>query len=68
MRGLELMIAEPLPSDRPTIRGADTNTLFRLYDRAKVAARGAETQMDRDRAARSVRMITRELRARDLRV
>ena len=62
------MIAEPLPADRPTIRGADTNTLFRLYDRARVVAHEAPTQTDRERAARSVRMITRELRARDVRL
>jgi hypothetical protein len=62
------MTAEPLPADRPAIRGADTNTLFRLYDRAQMVARGAATQTDRERAARSVRMITRELRSRDLRV
>jgi len=62
------MIAEVLPSDRPTIRGADTNTLFRLYDRARTVVRAAPTQMDRERAARSMRMITRELRARDMRV
>jgi hypothetical protein len=62
------MTAEALPADRPTIRGADTNTLFRLYDRAKVATREAGTQLDRERAARSVRLITRELRAREMRV
>jgi hypothetical protein len=62
------MTAEPLPADRPTIRGADTNTLFRLYDRARVVANGTGTQSDRDRATRSVRMITRELRAREIRV
>jgi hypothetical protein len=62
------MIAEPLPSDRPTIRGADTNSLFRLIDRAKTVAHAAPTQMDRERALRSIRMITRELRARDVRV
>jgi hypothetical protein len=62
------MTANTLPADRPSIRGADTNTLFRLYDRAQIAARGADTQSARERAARSVRMIARELRARDLRV
>jgi hypothetical protein len=62
------MTANTLPADRPSIRGADTNTLFRLYDRARIAARGADTQSARERAARSERMIARELRARDLRV
>jgi hypothetical protein len=62
------MIAEPLPADRPSIRGADTNTLLRLYDRARLAARESMTRLDRDRAARSVRLITRELRVRDMRV
>jgi hypothetical protein len=62
------MIAEPLPADRPSIRGADTNTLLRLYDRARQAARESMTRLDRDRAARSVRLITRELRVRDMRV
>ena len=62
------MIAEPLPADRPSIRGADTNTLFRLYDRAKTIVHAAGTQTDRERAARSVRMIVRELRSRDVRV
>ena len=62
------MIAEPLPADRPSIRGADTNTLLRLYDRARQAARESMTRLDLDRAARSVRLITRELRVRDMRV
>jgi hypothetical protein len=62
------MIAEPLPSDRPSIRAADTNTLYRLYDRAQIAARAANTRLDRDRAARSARLITRELRSREIRV
>lgn len=62
------MIAEPLPADRPSIRGADTNTLLRLYDRARLASRESMTRLDRDRAARSVRLITRELRVRDMRV
>ena len=63
-----MMTTEALPADRPTIRGADTNTLFRLYDRAQHVTRGGTTQTDRDRAARSMRMIVRELRARDVRV
>ncbi len=62
------MIAETLPSDRPSIRAADTNTLFRLFDRAKVVAQAAATRLDRERAARSVRLITRELRSREVRV
>jgi hypothetical protein len=59
------MVAEALPSDRPSIRGADTNTLFRLFDRAQLAARVAPTRLDRERAARSARLINRELRARE---
>ncbi len=62
------MIAEALPADRPSIRGADTNTLLRLYDRARQAARDSMTRLDRERAARSVRLITRELRVREARV
>jgi hypothetical protein len=62
------MTANTLPADRPSIRGADTNTLFRLYDRARIAAHDADTQSARERAARSVRMIARELRAREIRV
>jgi hypothetical protein len=62
------MIAEPLPADRPSIRGADTNTLFRLYDRAQQSVREAMTRLDRDRAARSVRLIARELRTREVRI
>jgi hypothetical protein len=62
------MVVDTLPSDRPSIRGADTNTLYRLYDRAQQTARGAATRLDRDRAARSVRLIARELRARELKV
>jgi hypothetical protein len=60
------MIAEALPADRPSIRAADTNTLYRLYDRAQVASRAAHTRLDRDRAARSARLITKELRTREL--
>jgi hypothetical protein len=62
------MTIETLPADRPTIRGADTNTLFRLYDRAQHVTRDGSTQTDRDRAVRSMRMIVRELRARDVRL
>ncbi len=62
------MTANTLPADRPSIRGADTNTLFRLYDRAQLAARGGDTQSVRERAARAMRMIARELRAREIRV
>jgi hypothetical protein len=61
------MVAEVFPSDRPSIRGADTNTLLRLFDRAQVVAQAAATRLDRERAARSARLITRELRSRDVR-
>ena len=58
------MSSDGLPTDRPWIRGADSNTLLRLYDEARQAIDRAGTQTERQRADRAARRITQELRRR----
>jgi len=48
------------------IRGADSNSLLRMYDAAKEIVAGPTTLHDRTRADRALRQITEELRRRDI--
>jgi hypothetical protein len=60
------MTPKTLPIDRPGIRGADSNTLLRLYDRAIQAVRTTDSQLERRRADKSARRIAQELRRRQV--
>jgi hypothetical protein len=55
--------AQPLTFDRASLRTLDTNTLLRLYDRAREASPAA-TQVQRDRADQLLRRVAAELRGR----
>ena len=48
------------------IRGADSNSLLRMYDAARGLSVGAPAQHDRERAERAVRRIARELTKRNV--
>jgi len=61
------MAPTALPIDKPSLRGLDTNSLLRLYDRARLTLDGGQTAWERDRAAKACDRITRELRKRGIR-
>jgi hypothetical protein len=48
------------------IRGADSNTLLRMYDVATEITAGSPTLQDRARAERALRHIAKELRKRNV--
>jgi len=48
------------------LRGTDSNSLLRLYDRAQEAARASPSGLERERADRTVRRIAEELRRRNV--
>jgi hypothetical protein len=50
------------------LRGTDSNSLLRLYDRARLAQVQSANQLDRARAARSARRIATVLRGRGVQV
>jgi hypothetical protein len=49
------------------LRGADSNSLLRMYDDARAIAASAGSQLERARADRAVERIARELRRRNVR-
>ena len=60
------MHPDVLALDRPRLRGTDSNSLLRMYDAARAAARASRSQQERDRAGRAVERIAQELRKRDV--
>lgn len=48
------------------LRGTDSNSLLRLYDRAREAAERSPLQLVRERAAKALERILRELRRRNV--
>jgi hypothetical protein len=49
------------------LRGADSNSLLRMYDDARGSAASARSQQERARAERAVERIARELGRRNVR-
>src|SRR5262249_28620168 len=58
------MHPDVLALDQPDIRGADSNSLLRMYDEAKAIAAQSPSQLQRNRADRAVRRLARELQKR----
>jgi len=58
------MHPDVLALDQPSIRGADSNSLLRMYDAAKAISTRSSSQLDRVRADRAVRRLVRELQKR----
>jgi hypothetical protein len=50
------------------LRGTDSNSLLRLYDRARQAQATPGTRQEREQADKAVRRIAQELQNRDIRV
>ncbi len=50
----------------PALRGADSNSLLRMYDTARGIAAAAGSRLERARADRAVARIARELRRRKM--
>jgi hypothetical protein len=53
-----------LALDQPHLRGADSNTLLRLYDAARGIADSSPSPKERARADRALQRIARELQKR----
>jgi hypothetical protein len=55
-----------LPCHQTALRGADSNSLLRMYDVARGIASAAGPRQGRARAARAAERIARELRKRNV--
>ena len=60
------MRTDVLTAGLTDIRGADSNSLLRMYDTAREIAAGPATLQERTRADRALRHIAKELRRRDV--
>ena len=60
------MTAEIMSLDLGAIRGTDSNSLLRLYDRAHGIATTSASQQERSRADKALRRITKELEKRKI--
>jgi hypothetical protein len=60
------MRTDVLTANLTAIRGADSNSLLRMYDTAREIASGPAPLQERVRAGRVLRHIARELRKRDI--
>jgi hypothetical protein len=60
------MSRETNTPSQPQLRGADINSLLRLYDTAKTASANSPSQIERVRALRTVELIARELERRKI--
>jgi hypothetical protein len=58
------MSNEVLTLTRRNIRGTDSNSLLRLYDRAKAIFTQSPLQLERVRAGKAVERIAKELQRR----
>ncbi len=61
------MTTEDLRLDLSSIRGTDSNSLLRLYDRVHDIATKSLLQIERSRADKAVQRITKELQKRNIR-
>jgi hypothetical protein len=57
---------DPLALDQSSVRGADSNSLLRLYDLTKEMLHNAQSQQERARADKAVRRIAKELEKRNV--
>jgi hypothetical protein len=62
------MAPTTLPIDKPTLRGLDTNSLLRLFDRTRPAGGAFATALDRERVEKVHSRVAAELRRRGVRV
>jgi hypothetical protein len=60
------MHPDVLALDQPGIRGADSNSLLRMYDEARGLSARSASPKERARANRAVERIARELAKRKL--
>jgi len=60
------MRRDVLAVDAGDLRGADSNSLLRLYDLARDGFNRATSRQERDRADRALRRISAELRKRNV--
>lgn len=60
------MNPEVLDLDRRNIRGADSNSLLRMYDLANKIASQSSLQLDRTRADKARERISKELHKRNV--
>ena len=60
------MRSDVLTLGQPQIRGADSNSLLRLYDAAKGLSHEAQSRQERERAGRAMRRIALELQKRNV--
>jgi hypothetical protein len=60
------MSGNGLPFDRLSIRGADGNSLLRMYDAAREVADKSLSRLERARADRALQRITKELQKRHI--
>jgi hypothetical protein len=60
--------SDVLTFDEPTLRGADSNSLLRMYDQAKAIFNTSQLQQERARVDRALRRIAKELENRDVRL
>ena len=54
-----------LPLDQASIRGSDSNSLLRTYDLAKEVLSKSPSQLEREKAGKAIRRITKELEKRN---
>jgi hypothetical protein len=60
------MRADVLALDQASIRGADSNSLLRMYDTARGISQRSRSQQERARADRAIERIARELQKRKI--
>jgi hypothetical protein len=48
------------------VRGTDSNSLLRLYDRAQAVPQQAQSQVERQKLERAIERIARELQRRNV--
>jgi hypothetical protein len=58
------MSTEGIPFDRWDIRGADSNSLLRMYDSAAGVLNSSPLQLERERAEKAMMQIAKELQKR----
>jgi hypothetical protein len=51
---------------KPTLRGTDSNTLLRMFDLASGLSLRAQSQQERARADKAVRLFAKELQRRNV--
>jgi hypothetical protein len=60
------MALDVLITGERSIRGMDTNSLLRMYDRAREVVTHAESQLERTKADRAAQRALAELRKRNV--